>query len=170
LSRRKQQAKKHAIQARQRTSAPPDDSWDSIFWMPEPNVVPARDWLFTVPKPVRIMMVAILDSVRDGPPPAFPPSQYWHAMHGLMSGLYEARDAHDGMLYRLFCVLDRKAPEHGLPRPAIAILCGGIKPEDQAMEHDVYGEALAAKDRYAASSPRAYLPPPGIPPPVRYTA
>jgi hypothetical protein len=34
------------------------------------------------------MLLAILVAVRDAPPPAFPPSNMWHAMHGDMKGLH----------------------------------------------------------------------------------
>jgi len=84
-----------------------------------------------------------------------------------MSGIYAARDEHDGTLYRLFCLLDRKAPAHGLPRPALVVLMGDEKPDNTAMPQAVYDEVKEARDSYLASSPRAYLPPPGIPASVR---
>ena len=167
MSRRTQQRKKQRIQARQRTPPPPADVWDVVFWMPTQNQVPAREWLLTVPRPVRLMMVAIVDSVRDGPPPSYLPSELWHAMQGPMSGVYEARDRHDGRLYRLFCLLDRLAPEHGLPRPALAVLVGGEKANATQMDGNVYRRVLAAKADYESSDPRKILPPPGIPRAVR---
>lgn len=167
MSRRAQKQKKIAIQSRQRNPDPPADAWDIVFWMPEKGRAPGREWLITVPDPVRLMMVSILDSVRDGPPQSFGPSEYWHVMRGRMKGLHEARDRHGDTLYRLFCVLDRDAPKHGMPRPALVVLCGGEKPNGTEMGDDVYDEALDARDHYLKSSPRAFLPPPGIPASVR---
>ena len=45
-----------------------------------------------------------------------------------LSGICEARDKHSNNLYRLFCLIDRNAPEHGLALPALVLLGGVIKP------------------------------------------
>ena len=55
-----------------------------------------------------------------------------------MKGIYEARDKHGKQLYRLFCVLDRAAPEHGVEAPALVLLSGGAKPVGAAMDDRVY--------------------------------
>lgn len=101
--------------------------WALAFYMTKDCRVPAREFLSDCPGPVREMLLAILVAVRDAPPPSFPPSGMWHAMHGEMKGLYEARDAHDGRLYRVFCILDGQASEHGLDAKVIVLVCGGAK-------------------------------------------
>ena len=81
-------------------------------------------------------------------------------MHGEMKGFYEARDAYDGQLYRLFCILDRQAPEHGLDARAIVLVCGGSKRARSAMGDNVYKEALDYRADYLAT--RRILLPTGI--------
>ena len=45
-----------------------------------------------------------------------------------LSGICEARDKHSDTLYRLFCVIDRDAPEHGLAASSLVLLGGVAKP------------------------------------------
>src|SRR5665213_1680454 len=73
------------------------------FYRTSEDTAPAREFLLGCPQPVREMLLAIVVAVRDAPPPSFPPSKMWHVMHGEMKGFYEARDEHDGQLYR--CLL-----------------------------------------------------------------
>lgn len=69
-------------------------------------------------------------------PPRFPTStQRWRLMHKPankkevdLSGICEARDKHSNKLYRLFCVIDRDAPAHGLALPSLVLLGGVVKP------------------------------------------
>jgi hypothetical protein len=61
----------------------------------------------------------------------------WHAMHGDMKGLHEARDAHDGQLYRVFCLLDGRAPENGLDAQVLVLLSATVKHVGSAMAHKV---------------------------------
>jgi hypothetical protein len=103
------------------------------------------------------MLLAIMVAVREAPPPSFPPSKMWHAMHWEMKGFYEARDEHDGQLYRVFCVLDSQAPEHGLDAKALTLICGGAKKVRSAMDGSVYDEALAYREDYLATR-RIMLP------------
>ena len=103
------------------------------------------------------MLTAIVVAVRDAPPPSFPPSNMWHVMHDEMKGFYEARDEHDGQLYRVFCVLDSQAPEHGLDAKALTLICGGAKPVRSPMDKSVYDEALAHRQDYLATR-RIVLP------------
>jgi len=170
-SRVKQRRKKQAIQARQTAaaSAPPDAPWAPAFFKttparsPAPEEIPARHWLtHEVPKPVRIMMIAIINSVVAAPPSAFRPSNYWHAMHDDMAGIHEARDEHDGSLYRLFCVVDRAATQNGIPQPLVALLGGGIKADNDVMDAAVYSEIRGYRDIYVASNPRQIVLPPGV--------
>lgn len=126
---------------------------------------PPQEFLRDCPRPVREMLLAILVAVRDAPPPSFPPSGMWHAMHGKMKGFYEARDAHDGRLYRVFCILDSQASEHGLDAKVIALVCGGTKRMRNAMDDGVYREALEYRTDYLAT--RRIALPMGVPPSQR---
>ena len=78
-----------------------------------------------------------------------------------MKGFHEARDEHDGRLYRLFCVVDRQAPDYGLDAPTVALICGGIKPTRTAMDDSVYAQASTYRADYLAT--RRILLPPGVP-------
>ena len=71
-----------------------------------------------------------------------------------LGGIYEARDKHGASLYRLFCLLDKNAPDHGLTNPALVLLCGGQKPEGAPMDQAAYTLACRYRDEYLASNPR----------------
>ena len=112
--------------------------WSLAFYGTAKGLVPARQFLLDCPQSVREMLLAIVVAVRDAPPPNFPPSRMWHVMHGAMKGFSEARDEHDSRLYRVFCVLDSHAPEHGLDAKALTLICGGAKPVRSPMDKSVY--------------------------------
>jgi hypothetical protein len=97
------------------------------------------------------MLLAIVVAVRDAPPPSFPSSKLWRAMHSTMKGLYEVRDEHAGRLYRVFCVLDSQAPVHALDAKAIVLVCGGEKKIRSVMDDSVYSEALRYRADYLAT-------------------
>jgi hypothetical protein len=132
-------------------------TWSLAFYRTAKDTAPAREFLLGCPQPVREMLLAIVLAVRDAPPPSFPPSKMWHVMHGEMKGFYEARDEHDGQLYRVFCVLDSQAPEHGLDAKAFTLICGGAKPVRSPMDKSVYDEALTYRQDYLATR-RIVLP------------
>lgn len=131
--------------------------WSLAFYRTAKDAAPAREFLLGCPQPVREMLLAIVVAVGDAPPPSFPPSKMWHVMHGEMKGFYEARDEHDGQLYRVFCVLDSQAPEHGLDAKALTLICGGAKPVRSPMDKSVYEGALAYRQDYLATR-RIVLP------------
>ena len=62
-------------------------------------------------------------------------------MRADMKGIREARDEHDGTLYRLFCVVDSQA--HGRDAKVVALVSGGVKPARTAMAQQVYDETRA---------------------------
>jgi len=132
--------------------------WVNVFYAETDGSAPAQEFLDASPKTTRETLLAIVVSVRDSPPPSFPPSMHWHVMRGEMRGIYEARDRHGNMLYRLFCVLDRKATEHGLDAPALVMLSGGEKPVREEMDARTYAEVRRQRDEYINSSPRQILP------------
>jgi hypothetical protein len=99
---------------------------------------PAWDFLAGEKTPigVRIELLMTVRAVLQVGPPRFPTStQRWRLMHKPaskrevdLSGICEARDKHSNKLYRLFCVIDRDAPAHGLALPSLVLLGGVVKP------------------------------------------
>ena len=148
-----------------RSAATAVSGWAVAFYKTAGHAVPARQFLVEVPQSVREMLLAIVVAVGDAPPPSFPPSKMWHAMHGRMKGFHEARDEHDGKLYRLFCVVDSQAPEHGLDAKVVALISGGIKPVRTAMGENAYDEAIGYREDYRAT--RRTVLPTGVPSSLR---
>lgn len=136
-------------------------AWALAFYRTALGSVPAREFLLSCPQPVREMLLAIVVAVRDAPPPSFPPSRMWHAMHGEMKGFHEARDEHDGQLFRPFCVVDSQAPGHGLDVKVVTLVCGGVKRSRSAMDRGVYDDALGYRADYVAT--RRIALPVGVP-------
>ena len=72
-----------------------------------------------------------------------------------LSGICEARDKHSNKLYRLFCVIDRDAPEHDLAAPSLVLLDGVVKPirtevpQSEYRRIDRYRKDYWAKNRVA---------------------
>jgi hypothetical protein len=129
--------------------------WDIVFFELKRNVVPARDFLDQCPAAVRAELLATVTAVRDGPPPSFRGGLRWQAMSGELGGIYEARDEYDKMLYRLFCALDRNAPQFGLSRPSIVLLGGTRKPKGTEVSAATYATVVTYRATYLASNPRA---------------
>ena len=131
-----------------------------------PDPAPARAFLNALPLSPRAGLRATIVAVRDRPPLSFPTgSQAWRLMHKPskrgevdMSGIFEARDRHARKLYRLFCVLDSRAPEHGLAAPALVMLSGTVKNVGEVVPQGVYREVRRQADRYFATSPRPVIP------------
>lgn len=131
-----------------------------------PDPAPARAFLNALPLSPRAGLRATIVAVRDRPPPSFPTgSQAWRLMHKSakkgevdMSGIFEARDRHQRKLYRLFCVLDSRAPEHGLAAPALVMLSGTVKNVGEEVPQAVYREVRRQADRYFATTPRPVIP------------
>jgi hypothetical protein len=86
-----------------------------------------------------------------------PPLQFLRrAGHALdLSGICEARDKHSNNLYRLFCVIDRDAPAHGLALPSLVLLGGVVKlarteaPQSEYRQIDRYRKDYQATHRVA---------------------
>ncbi len=72
-------------------------------------------------------------------------------MTGPMGGIYEARDKHGGTLYRLFCLLDRKAGDRGASGPLVVLLCGGQKAVRTVMPTDTYDDARVFRQHYLSA-------------------
>jgi hypothetical protein len=135
----------------------PKVEWANVFYVTRDGSVPAQEFLDECPTTARQTLLAIVVSVRDSPPPSYPPSMHWQVMRGDMRGIYEARDRQGNMLYRLFCVLDRKGTDHGLDAPGLVLLSGGVKPVREEMHPRTYARVRQERDEYMSSSPRQIL-------------
>jgi hypothetical protein len=124
--------------------------------------LPARGFLSGCPTSVRAALSATIVAVKDRPPPSFPASSpMWSVMHKPrrqgdvdMSGIFEARDKHQNLLYRLFCLLDSDVARSGLEAPALVMLSGTIKRVGEEVPQPVYAEVRRQADRYFATIPR----------------
>lgn len=142
------------------------DVWQAFFYEEADGKRPGLAYLNSIPLSARQTLYAIIVAVRDHPPYRFPTqTPMWSVMRdekgGLdLGGIYEARDKHQNRLYRLFCLLDRRAPEHGVEAPALVILSGDDKPVRTTMPKAVYRRVIGQRDRYWATSPRPVARPP----------
>lgn len=133
-----------------------------------PDPAPARVFLNACPVVPRAALYGTVTTVRDYPPLSFPlSSPMWSLMHKPqnkkevdMSGICEARDKHEKLLYRLFCVIDSQGPNHGLPAPAVVLLSGTVKKVGEKVPQSVYKEVRRQADRYFSMSPRPVMLPP----------
>ncbi len=127
-----------------------------------PDPAPAREYIGSCPMPVRAAVRARVAAVRDYPPPSFPTSTpMWSLMHKPkkksdvdMSGIFEVRDKHEKLLYRVFCVLDSQGPSCGLAAPALVLLSGTTKRVGEEVPQAIYREVRRQTDRYFSLSPR----------------
>jgi hypothetical protein len=114
---------------------------------------PSAEFLRSCPKKVATELLATLDAVAESPPPQFTGGGMWEAMHGAMSGYFEARRrGPDRRLYRLFCVLERAAP--GLDRPSIVVITGMSKPVGASFSDAEYASVRRLGDEYRGRTPR----------------
>jgi hypothetical protein len=114
------------------------ERWQPVFYQTARGQRPAWDFLVgkDTPREVRKELLVTIGAVIQVGPPRFPTSTArWHLMHKAarknevdLSGICEARDKHSDTLYRLFCLIDRDAPTHGLALPSLVLLGGVIKP------------------------------------------
>ena len=87
-------------------------AWGIVYCATRDGRVPAEDFFDGCPVKVEARFSAVLEAVRDAPPPQFSGGGYWEAMHGEMGGYYEIRLTGPGRRqYRLFCVLDNGNPK-----------------------------------------------------------
>lgn len=118
------------------------EAWEVKLFQRHPEDDPSRScpseqFLDSIPDRVAVHLISIIDDVAAAPPPRFSGGGQWEAMHGEMSGFYEARVAGpDKRLYRLFCILERSAP--GIEGPAIVLIAGMAKPVGTAFSKAEY--------------------------------
>ncbi len=106
-------------------------------------------------QPRRELLLTVLAVVQMGPLEFPTGTKRWRLMHKPakrgdvdMSGIFEARDEHNRVLYRLFCLLDRKAFAHV---PAVVLLGGGTKPDRTEMPQRVYRMIDRCREDYLAT-------------------
>lgn len=87
-------------------------AWGIVYCATKSGRVPAEEFLDGCPANIEARFAAVLEAVRDAPPPQFSGGGYWEAMHGDMGGYYEIRLTGPGRRqYRLFCLLDNGSQE-----------------------------------------------------------
>jgi hypothetical protein len=122
------------------TVADPSEPWRIHFFQRQSDDdgeqgVPAKDFLDAIPPKCAAEVQAVLEAVASAPPPAFSGGGKWEAMHSDMAGFYEVRVQGSGYNHRLFCILERNAPDLGGP----SIIClGGLskRPRSAARNRD----------------------------------
>lgn len=108
---------------------------------------------------VRAELLVTIRAVLQVGPPRFPTSTpRWRLMHKPasrsevdLSGICEVRDKHSNKLYRLFCLIDRDASEHGLAAPSLVLLDGVVKPIRTAVPQSEYRRIDRYRRDYWAS-------------------
>lgn len=66
-------------------------AWDIVFFKAADGTVPAVDFLDGCPTAVEAKFESVLSAVAEAPPPSFSGGGKWEAMHGEMTGYFEAR-------------------------------------------------------------------------------
>jgi len=117
---------------------------------------PAERFFSEIPDSVATDLFAIIDAVAASPPPQFTGGGVWEAMHGEMSGYYEARTrGPDRRLYRVFCLLEREAP--GLGGPSVVVLTGISKPVGTPFPKADYAAVRRLGEEYRRRIPRSVV-------------
>lgn len=143
-----------------KTGPSSDDAHDVVFFRRHPDddsaeTMPGREFLREVcPAVVRAKFNAILNAVAEAPPKRFAGGGAWEAMHGDMTGWFEARaNGPRRHQYRLFCLLDYKAD--GLVRPLLVVIDGRDKPFRTELSDADYAAVCALGDEYWKRNPRS---------------
>lgn len=131
-----------------------------VAWYATGRLAPARVYLNKLDPDRRHQLLGWVEAIRRYPPGpyAFPPGLVWQPMHGDMAGIFEIREKHGKQLFRLFCVLDRNAPVHGLTHPAMVLLDGVTKAIETVVDAATYARVAGRRDDYLASDPRHVAP------------
>ncbi len=66
-------------------------SWGIVYYKARDGSVPAEALLDACPLKVEATILAVLEAVRQAPPPQFSGGGKWEAVHGSMGGYYEIR-------------------------------------------------------------------------------
>ena len=135
-------------------------SWGVVYYRNQRGDVPAESFLDACPTKVEATILAVLETVRAAPPPAFSGGGKWEAVHGEMGGYYEIRVTGPGRRhYRLFCLLDNGSKEElrqrGFREPQIAVLNGMVKAHmTEFSDADYRRQVRVLGEDYLARLPR----------------
>jgi len=127
------------------SSPPANKGWQVAVYETATRKRPALEYLGGTQAPAqprRELLLTVLAVVQMGPLEFPTGTKRWRLMHKPskkgdvdMSGIFEARDEHNRILYRLFCLLDRNAPAHC---PQVVLLGGANKPNRSEMPQRIY--------------------------------
>jgi hypothetical protein len=134
-------------------------SWGIVYFATKGGKVPVEDFLDGCPAKIEARFYAVLEAVRDAPPPQFSGGGYWEAMHGDMGGYYEIRLTGPGRRqYRLFCILDKASPaelrKRGFDRPQIVAITGMVKDSGKKFSDRDYATVRQLGSEYLDELPR----------------
>ncbi|MBD0022146.1 MAG: hypothetical protein IDH24_09600 [Gordonia sp.] len=122
------------------------------------QTIPGLDALLGFPVKVRARLLATLSAVAKAPPKRFAGGGQWEAMHGDMTGYFEARvtssTPNGKWHYRLFCVLDYTA--QGKAIPLLVVLDGAAKRYQTTLSNARYAEVRDLGDEYRERNPRSF--------------
>lgn len=123
----------------------------------EAQTIPGLDALLSFPVNVRARLLATLSAVAKAPPKRFAGGGQWEAMHGDMTGYFEARitssTPNGKWHYRLFCILDYTAG--GKATPLLVVIDGAAKRYQTTLPASRYGEVRDLGDEYRKRNPRS---------------
>ena len=134
-------------------------AWGIVYYATRSGRVPAEEFLDGCPVNIEARFAAVLEAVRDAPPPQFSGGGYWEAMHGDMGGYHEIRLTGPGRRqYRLFCILDngsqKELREYGFDQPQIAAITGMAKDSGKKFSDRDYAKVRKLGSEYLAELPR----------------
>lgn len=127
---------------------------DIDFYVAPDGSIPARDFLNSCPPKVKIKIQAHAVQIATAPPKNFSGGGKWEAMHAPMTGWFEIRiqGVGDGMLYRIFCILDYEANEVG--KPLMIMVDGRRKRKGTTIPESEYLKIKKLGTEYFSNSPR----------------
>ena len=118
-------------------------AWGIVYYAAADGSVPAENFLDGCPAKVAATIEAVLEIVRDAPPPRFSGGGEWEAMHGSMGGYNEIRvTGPQPAQYRLSACWTtgrRTLAARGFREPQIVALTGMTKPVVEQRESLVRG-------------------------------
>ncbi|HEV2790508.1 MAG TPA: hypothetical protein VGV69_04335 [Solirubrobacterales bacterium] len=134
--------------------------WGIVYCATKDGRVPAEKFLDGCPLKIEARFYAVLEAVRDAPPPQFSGGGYWEAMHGDMGGYYEIRLTGPGRRqYRLFCILENagldELRERGFEQPQIVAVTGMVKDLGKKFSDRDYAKVRKLGSEYLKELPRS---------------
>lgn len=121
------------------------------------RAAPGLNALLGFPVKVRARLLATLAAVAKAPPKRFAGGGQWEAMHGDMTGHFEARvtssTPNGKWHYRLFCLLDYETA--GRTSPLLTVIDGAAKPYRTTLSAARYDEVRKRGEEYLRRSPRS---------------